>query len=55
MLGRKPIFGDYILKRKLLRIKDARVAKLADAPDLGLRFERFKPVHNHSRIVAIYE
>jgi hypothetical protein len=36
-------------------ISDARVAKLADAPDLGLRSRRFQNVPFRFKIESIYE
>jgi len=45
-----------IARRKFtIEIKPARVAELADAPDLGLRNHRFQSVAFHFKANAFYE
>jgi hypothetical protein len=43
------------ISSKLLGINDARVAELADAPDLGSRNHRFRRVAFHFKANAFYE
>jgi hypothetical protein len=42
-------------RKSTIEIPDARVAELADAPDLGLRNHRFQNVPFRSKKHAIYE
>jgi hypothetical protein len=45
----------YQCSRSVASFRCARVAKLADAPDLGLRNHRFQSVAFHFKINAFYE
>jgi hypothetical protein len=50
----KAFFGDSYIRKSLI-IRQAGVAELADAPDLGLRNHRFQSVAFRFKANAFYE